>query len=324
MRLRHIEIFQAILQTGSVTGAASLLNISQPAATKALQHAEAQLGFSLFHRVRGKLQPTAEARILEGATIRVFEDLQAVRRLAVNLRGQEDQALRVMTTPTLAHTLLPKVIPAWHKRYPSTACELATHHTRELVESLLLHEADIGFSLQDPKHPGLRVQALAQGRMLVIAGQNYWSAEALQQPMTMEELSDLPLIGLDSRDALGGQLTHHLSEASAAPRIEIRVQTYHLARSLVEAGMGLAIVDPFTAYSGIDGALQVRELRPPIPVNLFALSRADGRLSASATWLLRQAASCAEGFVRLHRANLAGSNHAGKDSTGEIPRATKA
>jgi DNA-binding transcriptional LysR family regulator len=64
MRLRHIEIFQAILQTGSVTGAASLLNISQPAASKALQHAEAQLGFSLFTRVRGKLESTAEARIL--------------------------------------------------------------------------------------------------------------------------------------------------------------------------------------------------------------------------------------------------------------------
>lgn len=310
MRLRHIEIFQAILQTGSVTGAASLLNISQPAASKALQHAEAQLGFSLFTRIRGKLEPTAEARILESATVRVFEDLQAVRRLALNLRTQEDQPLRIMTTPTLAHTLLPKIIPAWRQKYPSSPCELSTQHTRELVESLLLHDADIGFSLQDPMHPGLRVKALAQGRMLVIARSGYWSHQALQQPMSIEDLSDLPLIGLDSRDALGGLLTHHLSEASAAPRIEIRVQTYHLARSLVEAGMGLAIVDPFTAYSGVDGVLQVRELHPQVSVTLYALSRMDDTLCAPASWLLRQAQDCAEGYVQLHRKRLSRTGEA--------------
>ncbi|HET7663085.1 MAG TPA: LysR family transcriptional regulator, partial [Rhodanobacteraceae bacterium] len=58
MRLRYIELFHAILTTGSLTGAAKLLNISQPAASKALQHAESQLGFALFSRVRGRLQPT--------------------------------------------------------------------------------------------------------------------------------------------------------------------------------------------------------------------------------------------------------------------------
>ena len=65
MRLRHIEIFQAIRQTGSVSAAAQLLHVSQPAVTKVLQHAELQLGFPLFLRIRGKLQPTPEALALE-------------------------------------------------------------------------------------------------------------------------------------------------------------------------------------------------------------------------------------------------------------------
>ena len=46
MRLRHVEIFHAVLTTGSLTGAARMLNISQPAASKVLQHAEQQLGFA--------------------------------------------------------------------------------------------------------------------------------------------------------------------------------------------------------------------------------------------------------------------------------------
>ena len=56
MRLRHIEIFQAIRQTGSISAAAQLLHVSQPAVSKVLQHAEQQLGFPLFLRVRGGIR----------------------------------------------------------------------------------------------------------------------------------------------------------------------------------------------------------------------------------------------------------------------------
>ena len=55
MRLRHIEVFHAVMQAGTISGAAQLLHISQPAVTKVLQHCELQLGMALFDRVRGKL-----------------------------------------------------------------------------------------------------------------------------------------------------------------------------------------------------------------------------------------------------------------------------
>ena len=61
MRLRQIEVFHAVYSCGSVTGAAEILNVSQPSVSKVLAHAEQQLGFPLFDRVRGKLVPTPEA-----------------------------------------------------------------------------------------------------------------------------------------------------------------------------------------------------------------------------------------------------------------------
>ena len=63
MRLRHIEIFEAIRRTGSLTEAAAALHISQPAASKLLAHAEAQLGFKLFERAsRAGWWPRARPR----------------------------------------------------------------------------------------------------------------------------------------------------------------------------------------------------------------------------------------------------------------------
>lgn len=287
MRLRHIEIFQAILQTGSVTGAANLLNISQPAATKALRHAEAQLGFELFTRVRGQLHPTAEARLLEAATGKVFENLQEVQRLAGNLRSHSDRALRIVATPTLAHALLPSSIAQWRRRYPRTPCELATQHTREIVENLLLHEADLGLSLQAPQHPALKVSALAHGRLVAIAADGHWSAAQAGQPLPLEALGGQTLIGLDSRDGLGHLLGSQLDALGCAPRVDTHVQTYQLARALVEAGQGLAVVDPFTAYAA-PASLQIRDLQPAIPVTLYAIGRrSDGRHPAARHLLAR-------------------------------------
>lgn len=298
MRLRHIEIFQAILQTGSVTGAARLLNITQPAATKALHHAEAQLGFSLFTRIRGQLHPTAEARLLEAATGKVFDDLREVRRLAGNLRAHSDRPLRIVTTPTLAQSLLPGSIAQWRRRYPKTPCALATQHTRELTESLLLHEADIGFSLQEPKHPALRSESLAQGGMRVIAGRGWWSEALTDQPMAWRELAGQPLIALDTRDGLGSLLNSQLDELDDAPLINTHVQTYQVARSLVEAGLGLAVVDPFTALVNASAALQVRELQPGIMVSLYAVSRSSDGLHPAARALIRQMAEQARQLLQ--------------------------
>lgn len=98
MRLRHIEIFQAIRQAGSISGAAQLLHVSQPAVTKVLQHAEQQLGFALFLRVRGKLQATPEALELEREVDKVSESLQGVRRLAQSLRRKPGHNLRIGAT----------------------------------------------------------------------------------------------------------------------------------------------------------------------------------------------------------------------------------
>ncbi|WP_217473622.1 LysR family transcriptional regulator [Stutzerimonas stutzeri] len=298
MRLRHIELFQAILQTGSLTAAAQLLHISQPAASKILKHAELQLGFALFSRVRGKLQPTAEARILQQETERIAADLQSLRRLADNLGRGEERALRLICTPALAQALVPEALRGWRKRFARTRCHLATQHTAEIIEALLLREADVGLTLQAVEHPGLSSQTLAHGRMMVIAPAGWWPEEALAQPFRLEELADAPLIGLDTRDALGGLLRGHLEALASPPRIDTWVQTYQLALSLVEAGQGLALVDPLTAQLGNGQLVQARPLEPHIPVPLYALVRAQEASPAAQLELLEQVRQQAERLMR--------------------------
>ncbi len=79
MRLRHIEVFHAIYSCGSVTRAAEVLNVSQPSVSKVLAHAEQQLGYRLFDRIKGKLVPTPEADQLFTHVDEVNESLDRMR-----------------------------------------------------------------------------------------------------------------------------------------------------------------------------------------------------------------------------------------------------
>src|SRR3979411_1814370 len=101
VHLRSIEMFQAILQAGTLTDAASLLNISQPAATKVLQQAEGRFGFGLFVGAKGQGHLPPESRLLKGQIARIFDELRDLQRLVSNIARAEKYLLRVVCTPTL-------------------------------------------------------------------------------------------------------------------------------------------------------------------------------------------------------------------------------
>ena len=281
MRLRHIEVFHAIMQVGTISGAAQVLHISQPAVTKVLQHCELQLGMPLFERVRGKLYPKPEAHRLFAETEKLNRDLQGIRRLAASLKGRAVETIRLVSTPTVAIAVLPEAMRQWRREFSTTRCELATHHTTEIVNALRLGEADLALSLQDPRHPGIVAEPLAQGLMTVIAPAGTWSEEECAQPYTAENLTG-ELIGLADNDPLGEMIVAACEAQGVHPVFRTVVQTYQIARSLVEAGAGTAVVDPFTAASTVAARVQKRAWAPSIPVQLYLLTASHAPLSHGA------------------------------------------
>src|SRR3978361_226187 len=131
MRLRYIELFHAVMTTGSITGAAKLLPISQPAASKALQHAAHSLGFALFSRVRGRLQSTPQALLLRDRIEKIIQEVHDLQRLTTNMSQPGSSPLRVTCTPTLALTLLPSAVVLLREAFPNVPIELSTQHSTE-------------------------------------------------------------------------------------------------------------------------------------------------------------------------------------------------
>ena len=143
----------------------------------------------------------------------------------------------------------------------------------------MLHEADIGLTLQDAGHQGLRQEALCHGRIMLIAPPGWWPDKELSRPVPIAALAGQPMVGITVHDALGRMLQSHLQQLDPAPCVSVWVQTYQLARALVAQGHGLALVDPFTAWRADGDEVQMRPLKLELDVTLYAVYRLDSPLN---------------------------------------------
>lgn len=274
MRLRHIEIFEAIRRTGSLTEAAAALHISQPAASKLLAHAEAQLGFKLFERVKGRLIATREAEILTPEVTRLNQDLNSVRRLAASLRDRPHGHIRLGCAPALGLGLLPQVVRASRDVRPGLTFDIHTYHSAELVQGLLSRELDLAVTFDMHDYAGLTREPLGHTELV------HLGLKADNTTTTrLADLVDDTLIVLDSRDASGTLLQMALDAQGLNPDVAIQVQTHYVACALAEAGCGEAIVDAITVRAMLRPGMIVRRLDPPLKVPLSILTRTQDPLS---------------------------------------------
>ena len=106
MNLRHIEVFHAVYQSGSVSAASRALNVSQPSVSKVLKHAESRIGFRLFRLVKGRLVPTDEAHTL----FREVDDIYGrILRNSVTYMEEAPANIRVGSSPSRLNANTPAV-----------------------------------------------------------------------------------------------------------------------------------------------------------------------------------------------------------------------
>lgn len=276
MRLRHIEIFEAIRRTGSLTQAAAALHITQPAASKLLASAEAQLGFRLFERVKGRLVATREADILTPEVARLNQDLDSVRRLAASLRDRPHAHLRLGCAPALGLGLLPGVVRDSRAAQPGLTFDIHTHHSAELVRGMLTRELDLAVTFDTRDTPGLERIELGHTELVHLGR----GSSGDDGPLALADIAGDALILLDASDASGALLRMALDAQGLDPRAAVRVQTHYVACALAQAGAGDAIVDAITAQAMLRPDMRLRRLAPALRVPISVLARSQDPLSA--------------------------------------------
>ena len=269
VRLRHIEVFQAVYSSGSVTRAAEILNVSQPSVSKVLAHAEQQLGYALFDRVRGKLIPTPEADQLYSHVLTVNDSVDRLRHVAENLRAAEAGKIRIAATPAFGIDLLPKAIASYREMHSDTVFVVETLHLDEMASALLESRLEVGLAFDPDEIPGISSELLDHGSFVALTppGIVFGTKKALE----ISDLAKHPFISLDDRGPLGRLLSTHVESSGVKINAVAYAETYQVAKALVSYGVGVTITDEVTAKSSGHDNVRVWPLVPSLQFRIAAL-----------------------------------------------------
>ncbi|KKI17318.1 LysR family transcriptional regulator [Sphingomonas sp. ABOLG] len=284
MNLRHIEIFHAVYVNGSVSAAARALNVSQPSVSKTLRHAETLLGFDLFQRTGGRLVPTEDARNLFADVAEIQERVRALREAGRNMRSGGGGRLRISALPSLALGVLPMAVSRFLQKHPKVHFDLQTVHHDDLLRKLYEREADIAIASEPPRGAALNTTWLGEGELVVL----YREADMPDAPARVElsELTDRPFISLAGSGPIGTLLTDELDRLGLELTEVVAARTFYIAAGLVRAGVGVTVVDSFTAEAWMCPGLAMRPLRPSLTFDLHAIHLLDRPPSALASEFL--------------------------------------
>jgi DNA-binding transcriptional LysR family regulator len=242
LNLRQIEVFRAVMITGSINGAAQLLYVSQPAVSRMLSHTEARIGFQLFERVKGRLYPSPEARSLFNDVESVYRDIQRVNTTLHNLVQQRHGVLRIASSPSLGHQLVPDAIGAFRQCNDDILVSLECMRHMLLRDRLLDRQADLGISLFPIDHPNLRAVPLSYIRVMVVCPADHPLTQVPEKELP-DALADMPFIGYSADTPFHSFMKQAFERVGLPYRPSIDVDSPHHACALVKNGTGFSVVD---------------------------------------------------------------------------------
>ena len=146
MRWRQLQAFKLTMSTGTVSGAAEVLGISQPAASRLLEALETELKFDLFNRATGRLVPTVEAQLFYEEVLKAFVSYDRLANVAIDIRSGRRGSLHIACMPAIGLGFLPRVIGAFAKTQPDVHIRYDIQLSPRVQEWVSSQQVDLGIA----------------------------------------------------------------------------------------------------------------------------------------------------------------------------------
>ena len=269
MNLRQLEILRAVVQHRTTVAAADELALSQPAISNALKAMEAQVGFALFERVNNRLFPTTEAMALYKESEAIFALHARLENRVRDLRESRAGHLSIVATPPLAYSIIPPAMSEFLQLRPQTRMFFDVRRYEGIIDGLLSRVAQLGFALGFSPHPGIAQEVVHTGEMVCVLPPNHVLAD--RPVISAADLVDLPFIGLERGTRLGEAVRDSFAKVGAPFQPTVEVRYCNTACVLAAAGVGAAVVDPFSPRQGGSNGLVVKPFTPKTPALAYIL-----------------------------------------------------
>jgi len=273
---RQINVFRAVMSTGSVTSAADRLNLSQPSVSRLLGELERQFGCPLFIRKSKGVSPTAEAHLFHEEVERTYGALTALEEAAHEISRCQRGMVSFGCIAAFSFEVAPRALVRLGVPDHPISVNWRMRSSSQLLHWISSGILDLGIAYVDGETSGVReIYRHTVPHMCLLPSDHRLVEKG--QPISLSDISHERLIGLRglTADVLGAR------DAGSLAQSPVTAEVSFTAAALALAGGGVAIVDPLSAHwfekSGDMKALPVADLAPYD----FALIEPIGKHSSS-------------------------------------------
>lgn len=257
IRIKWLQALRAVVRSQSVTGAAAILHVTQPAVSRMIANLEIELGFPLFIRQKGRLTITPQGQTFYAEVERILEDFDGISRIGASIRQGAGAMIRIASTSSLVRDVFPPVIKKFREEYPSIQVSLSVRGSPDVLSMAGNRQFDFGI-VSGPMGQELAAPFASSPALAVMFPDHRLAA---QRRVTLSDLGDENLILVPALGIVRKWLDGKFAEIGKISQARIEVTSTVATCQMAASGLGIAIADPFAAHSIRDQPYAARRMQ---------------------------------------------------------------
>jgi DNA-binding transcriptional LysR family regulator len=256
MNIHQLAVFHAVAEQSSLTKAAALLFISQPAVSKQLRELERSLGMALFHRLSTGVRLTEAGELLLGYSRQIFALEHEAESALRELHNLERGRLRIGASTTVGTYVLPPACARFGRSYPKVELALDIDNSRAIVERLRAGRVDMALvegPIQDDEFARDEI-----GRDALVPIASPFHPLCCLKEIPFEKLAEHPILLREDGSGTRAVLQAAYEERDLTPQVKMTLGNTEAIKRAVAAGVALAWVSRLSIESEVQsGTLKV-------------------------------------------------------------------
>lgn len=292
--LRDLEILQTVIETGGVTTAADILNISQPAVSRVINQIEKRSGRVLFWRESNKLLPTADALILYREIKRIAESFSKLNHFHYS---DDENILTIGVPPTIAYGFLNRLAARFMRENPDVFIKLRIISTDHIISALTKGDIDVAVADAVAGGANEQISILPLRKIRYVCAIPKSDELAKSDEITFEQLNGVNLVALGPNNIGRMTFDRMLNKYGCTPNTIAEVADLQTALTFVDEGVGVALTVSFFPFEHRNNVVY-RGFKPDVTSQLvvFMKQSPNNLLSQSFADFVRQNQPEADSF----------------------------
>jgi len=278
---RMVEAFKTVVDVGTATAAAEILNTSQSSISRTILRLEEITKVRLFDRIKGRLHTTQEGRILYEEVENSYIGLERIQRTANALRLKQKGHVGIICAPLLSYGFISEAVSQFSQKFPSVTISVESRRSNIIAEMMSAQRFDLAIADYPSDPPGVKAETFAEAELVCMFHKDHRFQDF--ESVQLQDLCEEPLIAFPPSNPHRKWLDEAFETHGASPNIRAETPMSETAASMVARGMGIAVINPYTATSFLaNHPVSVRRIDGAIKINI-RLWRPEHRPTSSVT-----------------------------------------